>query len=140
MTEKNKDKQVQAVDEKKVEQQRKKVNEVKSAITESLGLAEPITDFLDGKTRMAYPATLSTYGELMDYVMGVSLDDIPTNYFVNGGESLKGLLQFTFRDDPLDKIMDNIGPENYVPIMKKIYAVHGFDLDRESPKGDSKNS
>ena len=140
MTEKNKDKQVQAVDEKKVEQQKKKVNEVKSAITESLGLAEPITDFLDGKTRMAYPATLSTYGELMDYVMGVSLDDLPTNYFFNGGESLKGLLQFTFRDDPLDEIMDNIGPENYVPIMKKIYAVHGFDLDRESPKGDSKNS
>lgn len=140
MTEKNKDKEVQAEVEKKAKQQKKKVEETKSAIAESLGLAEPITSFLDGQVRMAYPATLANYSELMDYVMGVSLDDIPTNFFVNSGEALKGLLQFTFRDTPLDELMENIGPSNYVSITKQIYAVHGFDLDRESKNGDSKNS
>lgn len=139
MAEEKKDQeQVEDKAKKELEKRKKQTKETKQALTESLGLAEPLTCFLDGKVRNAYPATLSNYGELMEYIQGVSLQDIPSNYFMDKGESLHNLIVFTFKDDDPQEILDNVAPKNFQNFIRSVLKVHGFSLD-ETTKEDSKN-
>lgn len=112
--------------------------DVKS-LSKAFGTGVEIHGFLDGKARVAIPATLADFKELMGYVREVDVENIATNFFFENPEAITGLLDMTFRDDDIEEILNCIDASNYKQIMTDVLETHGLKIKGENEKDDIKN-
>ena len=113
-------------------------NQDAQSLRTSLGQAVEITCFLDGEPRKAYPITLADYGEFIDYIRYISIDEIANSFMADNGVGLKSMISMVFLDDELDDILANVNATNYEEFVRDVLKVQGLSFDDEKESTDKK--
>ena len=113
-------------------------NQDLQSLQQSLGTPVEIDCFLDGVPRKAYPITLADYGEFIDYIRYISIDNIASSFVSDGGTSMRSMIAMVFLNDDLDEILQNINASNYSEFIKKVFDVQGISLDEEAKSNNKK--
>ncbi len=116
----------------------KEVNQEAKSLRTSLGQSVEINCFLDGNPRKAYPITLANYGEFIDYVRYVSLEDIASSFMADNGAGLKSMISMVFLDDELDDILMNVNATNYEEFIREVLELQGISFDDKNEGSNKK--
>lgn len=113
-------------------------NQDAQSLRTSLGQPVEIACFLDGEPRKAYPITLADYGEFIEYIRYISVDEIATSFMADNGTCLKSMISMVFLDNELDDILSNINASNYQQFIREVLKIQGISLDEQHENSDKK--